>query len=127
MNDLDITGRYAAATGLHRFVQDHRLPLWHAARLLGGHDAAIIVDDLFQSLGREPVPGRRSMRLAQSLLQLLRLDHVHDDTRVEAGFFACIDPVDPAVEEICLLCDGLTTAIEAARANDRESAPRLAA
>jgi hypothetical protein len=36
------------------------------------------------------------------------------------GFFAAIDPADPVVEEICLLCDGLGTAMADAAQIERQ-------
>jgi hypothetical protein len=43
----------------------------------------------------------------KKLHDLLTLQHVADLDREECGYFAEIDPADPAVEEICLLSDGL--------------------
>ncbi|MGK7295357.1 MAG: hypothetical protein ACNS61_05915 [Candidatus Wenzhouxiangella sp. M2_3B_020] len=121
------TRRTAAATPLHVFVEDHKQPLWHAARLLGGYDAAKLVNDLAERLTREPAPASRTLRLARSLRALLRLKNVHDPDRVEAGFFACIAPTDPAVDEICLLSDELDEALEATVAAGRDHAHYRAA
>lgn len=56
------------------------------------------------------------------LLSLLMLENVHDPERPEAGFFALIDPADPAIEEICLLTDGFRNALEQAGALTAEDA-----
>ena len=50
---------------------------------------------------------RRHHRELDALEDLLSLRHVHDEDRIEAARFAAIDPCDPAVEEICMLLDGL--------------------
>ena len=56
---------------------------------------------------------RRLRRDLDSLLDLLMLQNVHDETRIEVALFAAIDPASPIVEDLCLLADGLRGAIEA--------------
>lgn len=96
---------------LHDFVEARQQALWHAARLLGGYEAAKRVDDLVERLRLEAIPTRATLLVAQRLLDLLTLKNVHDPLRVEAACFAVISPEDPAIDEICLLSDGLQQAI----------------
>jgi hypothetical protein len=55
---------------------------------------------------------RPTCKALRDLLGILTLEHVHDDTRIEAMLFAEIDPADPVVEDICLLTDGLRDVLE---------------
>jgi hypothetical protein len=81
-----------------------------AAALLGGRAAEgraqRLIDDLCLASSSTP----RICRELDALEDLLSLEHVHDPDRVEAEHFALIDPMDPAVDEICLLLDGLREA-----------------
>ena len=106
----------ASKQPIHQFFQEHRQALRQAVRLLGGADAAVLVDELTDALTREPVASPRTMALLQELDDLLSLENVDDPDRVECGHFAEIDPSDPIVEEICLLTDGLHNALHAQRA-----------
>ena len=99
------------AVPVRRFVADHYDALWHAARLLGGYEAAREVGHLATALANEPTLSRSTGRRLHALLDLLMLENVGDPERVEMGFFAVIDPSDPCVEEICLLADGLAEAV----------------
>ena len=99
-----------AATPLYVFVQHHRQGLWHAAGLLGGKGGQRLVDEFITALAARPGLSPRAIRLLKRLLRLLSLEDVAVPDSVEAGCFAAIDPADPAVEEICLLTDGLREA-----------------
>lgn len=105
------------------FVADHYDALWHAARLLGGYEAAREVGHLATAVANEPTLSRSTGRRLHALLDLLRLENVGDPERVEMGFFAVIDPADPCVEEICLLADGLSD-VMAAWTQAQRDAPR---
>ena len=87
-----------------------------AARLLGGQAALMRAQRLIEDFSLAPPLTRRLNRELDALEDLLALRHVHDFDRVEAAQFSKIDPLDPAVEEICQLLDGLRAA-RAAEAN----------
>ncbi|MBP0485194.1 hypothetical protein [Sagittula salina] len=53
------------------------------------------------------------LREIVELHRLLSLDRVGDPDSVEAGCFARIDPISPAVEKICVLADELRSHLEA--------------
>ena len=56
---------------------------------------------------------------SENLDDLLSLEHVGDPDRTESGYFAAIDIYDPIIDDICLLTDGLRTAIAALPARQR--------
>ena len=101
----------AQALPIHAFVETNHRALRHAARLLGGCESMRLVDEIHAALQSEAtIPDRTALSLA-ALHDLLRLEHVGEPDRPEAGFFAMIDPHDPVVEDLCLLTDGLTAAL----------------
>ena len=100
-------------SAIHRFISAHRDALRNAARLLGGYNAIHLVDGIVDALDREHQPSRRTTDLLHDLEDLLALENVGDPDRVESGYFAMIDPSDPAVEEICLLTDQFREALHA--------------
>ncbi|WP_422073269.1 hypothetical protein [Tranquillimonas rosea] len=77
--------------------------LLDAAGLLGGSAGLRIAHIVLDGLAQPAKPSRRTMRALDELLQLLRLDDVHDPSRIEAELFSAIDPASTCVEEICLL------------------------
>jgi hypothetical protein len=97
----------------------HRDALWHAADLLGGHEAAKRVGWLADALEQQTPISRRAHRLLDDLLDLLSLENVGDPDRPEASYFSMICPADPVVEKICLLTNGLSQAREEMRARER--------
>ncbi|MFZ3583216.1 hypothetical protein ACOI1H_13740 [Loktanella sp. DJP18] len=108
------------------FVSAHYEGLWHAARLLGGYEAARLVDrcqDLLVLDGR--LTSRTRLMLGQ-VLAILSLETVDDPALPYMGYFAVIDPFDPVVEEICLLTDGLRDVLERP-ASDAARAPEIRA
>ena len=114
-----------APSPLQNFLSDHSDALTHAARMLGGGRGARLVADLMDDLLRNPSLSRRGMRIAQQILDLLQLEHVGDPDREDAVYFAAIDPSDPVVSEICLLCDGFAAALLGA--TTCRSVPQIAA
>lgn len=112
---------------LREFVGSHREALINAAELLGGPRGARLALDALDGLAFESVLSRRTRRRFAALLELLSLEHVHDETREEAARFAAIDPSDPVVEEICALTDGLRDALERASTDHRPASRRVAA
>lgn len=109
-----------AAAPVRRFVWEHRDSLWHAAHLLGGYDAAKKVGHLAEALAQQACLSRRTKCLLEDLLELLRLEHVGNPDRPEMEYFAAIDPNDSAVDEICVLTDGLSRAIDVMQARERD-------
>ena len=100
------------------FVERHLEGLGHAASLLGGRAGAELVRDLAERLSR---PGERSRGTEQRLDRLedlLSLEGVHCEDTVEEAAFASIDPMNPFVEEVCLLVDGLRDARRRAAKQD---------
>ncbi|GAA6202956.1 hypothetical protein [Aquicoccus sp. SU-CL01552] len=92
------------------FVVTHCAALACAAALLGGSGAERRVRLLVDDLNRTPLLTPRLKRELDAIEDLLALRHVHDVDRLEAERFMQIDPADPAVEDICLLLDGLRAA-----------------
>ncbi|SEM81179.1 hypothetical protein [Palleronia pelagia] len=89
------------------FVSRNYEGLWHAARLLGGYESARLVDRCVELLAQDQCVSQQARIMLDQILAVLSLEHVHDENLPYMGFFAVIDPCDPAVEEICLLTDGL--------------------
>lgn len=112
---------------LRQFADPHRDALINAAALLGGRRGTRLALDALDGLSTEIVPTRRTQNSLVALLDLLSLEHVHDETREEAARFAEIDPCDPVVEEICVLTDGLRDALNRATTHQRPASRRAAA
>lgn len=98
---------------IHGFFEKHRDALRNAAHLLGGVDATHIVDEITDALSRDDALSRRTTGLLHDLEDLLALENVGEPDRPEAGYFTAIDILDPVVEEICVLTDGLREAVVA--------------
>lgn len=93
------------------FVSKNYEGLWHAARLLGGYESARLVDQCVELLVQDQAVTHRTSVMLDQILSLLSLDKVDDPNLPYMGFFALIDPLDPVVEEICLLTDDLRHAL----------------
>ena len=100
--------------GLRRFIDDNVDALTNAASLLAGAKGRRIVTIIVDGLQNSAQPSARTMRDLQDLLSALSLENVHDEMSDECGFFAAIDPSDPAVADICLLTDGLRAVLHEA-------------
>lgn len=105
-------GQSDIGASVRSYLLKHRDAFWHAADRLGGCEAARRVGWLIDALEQQTTISRRAHRLLDDLLELLTLENVGDPDRSESGCFAMISPDDPAVEEICLLTDGLLQALE---------------
>ncbi|UWQ50646.1 hypothetical protein K3720_04360 [Leisingera caerulea] len=92
------------------FIVANAAALCSAAALLGGPAAEARVQRLVDDLCLMPSMAPRICRELDALEDLLGLEHVHDFDRVEAERFAAIAPMDPVVDEICLLFEGLREA-----------------
>ena len=112
-------GQSDTAAPVREYLRAHRDALWNAADLLGGHEAAKRVSWLADAFAEQSPASRRADRLLDDLLGLLSLENVGDPDRPESGYFSMICPADPAVEEICLLTDGLSQAREEMRERER--------
>lgn len=100
---------------LQAFAEEHGAAVLNAAAWLGGHSGSRCALEALGSLHAPEVAPRRVLRLCGDLLALLMLEHVHEPEREEADIFAVLDPRDPRVEDVCLLADGLATALRACR------------
>lgn len=96
------------------YVSAHREGLWHAARLLGGYESARLVDRCVEVLAQDRCMTPRTRIMLGQILAVLSLDNVDDPDLPYCAHFAVIDPLDPIVEDICLLTDGLRSALERA-------------
>lgn len=95
---------------VHNYVARNWPALRNAAALLGGQRAAQEADRLFDDLSEYAQIGPFTQRRLDRLLRLLGLDGVDDSILMNV-----IDPSDPIIEELCLLCDGLRHASEHTR------------
>eukprot|EP00903_Cladosiphon_okamuranus_P019000 g17477.t1 len=102
-----------AAKPILAFFEEKHFEIWHAARLLGGYDASRIVDKCAARLEAIGCVDNQVLIMLDQILSTLSLEEVDDPDKPFMGFFAVIDPSDPAVEEICLLTDGLRDAMTA--------------
>jgi len=114
---------------LREFASLHDQSLQNASLLLGGQPALRSTQALLDDISSSPTLSRRLSRQLVTLHQLLTLHNVHDPERVEAAYFAEIDPASPIVEDICLLSEALTDVIYRLNNDDliRDIEPTLAA
>ena len=99
-------------SALRQFFEEYQDGLATAAELLAGKRGRRVVNTIMEGLGLEGALTRVTWNALRDLLGILTLEHVHDDTRVEAMLFAQIDLADPVVEDICLLTDGFRNVLE---------------
>lgn len=105
----------SALDALRAYVQDQRDGLLDAAELLGGSAGLRQALNAIDGLAQRHPPTARTLEACAELLDLLKLEHVHDLSRIEAERFARLDPAWPVVEEICLLADGFNDLLDAYR------------
>lgn len=98
-------------TSLRRFWEMHSEALFNSAVLLAGVKGARIAQAIDDDITKGDNLTRRVKAKLNEVLDILMLEHVHDDSRPEAACFAAIDPSDPIVADICLLADGLKNAL----------------
>lgn len=127
IQSIPTSANHDPAASLREFAGHHREGLLNAAKLLGGRTGIRVVHEALEGLASEPVLSRRTWACLTSLLELLSLEHVHDQHREESARFAAIDPCDPVVEEICALTDGLRDALEGATTDHRPASRWVAA
>ncbi len=90
------------------FAYHHDQALQSASFVLAGQFAMKRTQSLLDEIRNASEMTRRLQHGIVELHKLLSLYHVHDENRIEAAYFAELDPGDPYVEEICLLTDALT-------------------
>lgn len=103
----------SALDALRAYVQDQRDGLLDAAELLGGSAGLRQALNAIDGLAQRDLPTGRTLEACGGLLDLLKLEHVHDPSRIEAERFARLDPAWPVVEDICLLADGFSDVLDA--------------
>lgn len=97
---------------LRAFLDGNGEALLNAAGLLGGPRGVALARSVLDGLSGDITPIRKLRRDLASLLDLLTLEHVHDEDRPEAALFAALHPGDPVVDDVCLLTEALQSAIE---------------
>lgn len=107
------------ASALHRFAQEHYEPIQNAALLLRGRPWQRRVQRLLDHLQFTQAVNGHARCEAAALLELLAREQIYDGLRPEAACFAALDPTDPHVEEICLLTDRLSNALDETAAQQK--------
>ncbi|RAZ81735.1 hypothetical protein DDV93_22340 [Cereibacter johrii] len=98
---------------LRAFFDRERAAIAAAAELLGGRPARERALRLATRISDAPRMTALLRRELVALLRLLSLDEVDDPYSDAAGFFAGIDPADPAVHNICRLSEAFETTLAA--------------
>lgn len=83
---------------LHLFAADFSEGPQNACFLLGGPHWLKKAQQMIDKVCSETTLSQTTFRGWREILGLLRLENVYDDTRVEAHYFALIDPAAPYVE-----------------------------
>ena len=97
------------------FASENAEGLACAAALLGASPGVRNALSALDGLANPGRPTTRTVRALDDLVDLLMLKNVHEPHRLEAACFAALDPLEPVVEEICILADGLADALGAYR------------
>ena len=93
---------------VQNFTYQHDQALQSASLVLAGQFALKRTQSLLDEIRSANAMTRRLQSGIVELHKLLSLYYVHDENRIEAAYFADLDPGDPYVEEICLLTEALT-------------------
>ncbi|WP_209427469.1 hypothetical protein [Pararhodobacter sp. SW119] len=109
---IDLVTATAIPAPIQVFMAENMEGIVGAATMLGGRRGRELAQSIIERLAVGGEISASTVRALEALRALLALDHVHDDSRDEAGFFAMINPDDPVVEELCLLTDGYTDALD---------------
>ncbi|MEE4209548.1 MAG: hypothetical protein V2I43_09810 [Parvularcula sp.] len=107
--DVDDRG---IARQIAHFLQEHGPALETAAELLGGPPWRRRVTSLCGNLAAGCIPLQRCLRELNALLALISLERVGDLGADETAYFAMVDPDDPRVHDLCLLCECLEEFVE---------------
>lgn len=92
---------------LRDFVSDHSEALQYASLLLGGRTWLKRMHAFISDVMDTTVLTRRLDNEMRSLTDLLLLENVHDEGRIEAECFSDLDPASPVVGDICLLAEAM--------------------
>lgn len=109
---------FAVKPILFLFTQKHS-ELWHSTRLLGGYEAARLVDQCIVLLEQEHALDDRICLMLRQIEAILSVEESAARHQHYLGYFAVIDPCDPVLEEIRLLREDLSLAIT--EAENRQS------
>lgn len=101
------------------YFNAHYQGLWYAAHRLGGCETARLVDQCAELLMHDQCLTRRTRIMLDQILSVLSLENVDHPELPYMDYFAAIDPLDPLVEEICLLTDGLRHALRGSEERPR--------
>ncbi len=110
---------------LKEFFHDRSEAMQNASALLGGQPGVRCVHAIMDDLAIQPKLTRRMECNLTRLHELLTLENVHNPDRIEAAYFAEIDPGSPIVEDICLLSDEFTEHLQAHFTAQKDSSVAL--
>ncbi len=99
-----------AENDLYLFINQHAEALQNAAVLLGGPSWLRRIQFIINESYVRAEPSSKARGELQRFARLLLRDAEFDLDSDEAGFAAMLDPASPAIEDICLLTDGLLDA-----------------
>ncbi len=105
--------RHDPLKDLREFFYLRSEALQNASALLGGQPGVRCVQALMDDLETQPKLTRRMESNLTRLYEFLTLENVHEPDRIEAAYFAEIDPGSPIVEDICLLTEEFTDHLRA--------------
>ncbi len=106
------------------FFAEHGAALCKASELLGGSSAERRCLALLLSLAEDRALRGKHIQDLIETHRLLTLQHVGNPDRIETALFACIDPLDPRVHDLCLLADRLLNLLsEIADVQGHDDAP----
>lgn len=103
-----------AENSLYLFINQNAEALQNAAILLGGPSWLRRIQFIINESYARAEPSSKARRELQRFARLLLRDAEFDFDGDEGGFAAMLDPASPAIEDICLLTDGLLDAPEEA-------------
>jgi len=101
----------ALRSPVHEFVEQNWPALRNAASFLGGQRAAQEADRLFDDLANHATIGIHTKRRLERMMRRLELD---EDIVNESVLLELINQLDPVVDQLCLLADGLRHACDEA-------------
>ena len=96
-----------ALKDLRDFVRHHSEALQNASLLLGSQPWLKRMQAFIDDVTETTFLTRRLENELGSLIDLLSLENVHNEDRIEAVCFIDLDPASPYVEDICLLAEAL--------------------
>lgn len=97
---------------VRRFLDEHGAALETAASLLGGAQWKQRASRLRAAVGAAALSDRACLKDLKALLALLSLERVGEVEADETAYFAMVEPDDPRVHDLCLLCDRLEELVD---------------